>query len=950
MSSQLSLAMVAVFLLCSYTLAAQISADSIPPLVDSLIQVSRAHTGNTEFEEASAASKLAGEAALDCCGENSAAYAAYLFNEGRIRDFMGRLKESLPWYIQSRELRGQVLGTDHVEYGKSCNNLAITYDVMGRYEEAEPLYLEVLAIREVVYGRRSTTCAAILANLGGMYSSMGDNDVAEQMILEALDIRRELLGEDHQLFGQNLVLLASHYLGIRNDRDAEPLLLQAKDIFEAQEQLDFYDYLSVLEHLGDLYESLSDFEAAKTYLEQAAELIERALGKDNRTYAASLNYLAALAFSAGELEKSEAYLKEELTILKQLGYQENQDYGVALQDLSQIYHRRGESLLALETLDQGLEILAKALPPSHKWYRNALWDKATIEQSLGNFQSAADLYRRIATLEQQPLANAIRHLSDQELSAFTKEYYWYLSRSLALAEDYPAVADLFYDRILLYKGFLLDNAVAVRQNSQKDESTRILYRQLKGYHRRLAALYSDYQADEEEIRELEEMAELVEKELVRNQAQYARLSFNFNWQQLQAQLLPSEASIELVAYQKAANVNQPFEGYYAALLLLPEVNQPIFVGLGAEEDLAELLNVATGNQEAINDLYQWGSSGQQLYQLVWGPIQATLDQYPAIKKVYLSGDGLMHRLNISAIPNPDNKAIGQRYEIVVLNSTRNLLNKQQKEAVASQQTAVLYGGIDYGTTELSSTANKSMEDTSIDSRRGAYNNTLRGYDPESGYWQSLPWTEVETEYAKEVLQEAGYAATLYTGDLASEAQFKEIVSAESSPNLIHLATHGYFFEPPETKNKANLLPFARAEEDLIRSGLILADGNYAWSYGHSRTIDTEDGILTALEISQLELDDTELVILSACETGLGKIQQTEGVYGLQRALKLAGVKYIIISLWQVPDYQAQAFMSTFYLAWLEESKSIPEAFQDAQAYMRARYKNPFEWAGFMLIQ
>ena len=137
---------------------------------------------------------------------------------------------------------------------------------------------------------------------------------------------------------------------------------------------------------------------------------------------------------------------------------------------------------------------------------------------------------------------------------------------------------------------------------------------------------------------------------------------------------------------------------------------------------------------------------------------------------------------------------------------------------------------------------------------------------------------------------------------------------------------------------------------MIRSGLILSGGNHAWQTGKPFRPGFEDGILTAYEISQMNLSNTELVVLSACETGLGDIQGNEGVYGLQRAFKIAGVKYLIMSLWQVPDFHTQELMTTFYSKWLEDKMNIPDAFRAAQKVMKDKFKEPFYWAGFVLVE
>jgi len=180
---------------------------------------------------------------------------------------------------------------------------------------------------------------------------------------------------------------------------------------------------------------------------------------------------------------------------------------------------------------------------------------------------------------------------------------------------------------------------------------------------------------------------------------------------------------------------------------------------------------------------------------------------------------------------------------------------------------------------------------------------------------------------------------------------------------LHVATHGFFFPDPKTTSAGFQTPptfqtpatfagpaFKVAQNPMIRSGLVLAGGNHAWKTGKPLHPDLEDGILTAYEISQMNLSNTELVVLSACETGLGDLVGNEGVYGLQRAFKIAGVRYLIMSLWQVPDFQTQVFMSAFYKHWLEGKMAVPEAFRATQSELKAKYGEAFKWAGFVLVE
>lgn len=209
-----------------------------------------------------------------------------------------------------------------------------------------------------------------------------------------------------------------------------------------------------------------------------------------------------------------------------------------------------------------------------------------------------------------------------------------------------------------------------------------------------------------------------------------------------------------------------------------------------------------------------------------------------------------------------------------------------------------------------------------------------------------------------LLTGAGLQPVVRKGGAATEAFFKTIgEAAPGTPRILHIATHGYFFPDPkpsaagfETSPTVDEPVFKRSEHPMIRSGLLLAGANHAWVTGKPLRPGLEDGVLTAYEISQMDLSKTELVVLSACETGLGDIQGNEGVYGLQRAFKIAGAKYLVMSLWQVPDFQTQELMTVFYQKWLTENMPIPDAFQAAQQLMRKKYEHPYFWAGFVLVE
>ena len=509
-----------------------------------------------------------------------------------------------------------------------------------------------------------------------------------------------------------------------------------------------------------------------------------------------------------------------------------------------------------------------------------------------------------------------------------------------------------FDNSLFYKGFLLQTAGQLKRLSLSNPAAAENFNLLKSYERRLAAQYAQPIADRDntDIADLEAKANDLEKELARTVAGFGQALRQVKWQEVQAALKPGEAAIEFVSY-RFYQKKKTDSTMYAALLLLPGKNSPKFISLFEEKQLTALLKTDGSPQATFyNDLYATAKKGSQLYDLIWKPISAALPQGAT---VYCSPSGLLHRINLGAIPTPDGRTLAEKTRLTMLGSTRQLVIPSVS-ATQTSATAQLYGCIQYDAAPTLA-ANTPAKPEDLATRRGpdiAQNDsTLRGEN-----WNYLRWTEVEISAAANILKSKGITSTLKKGPEATEESFKALGQGGPSPRVLHLATHGFFFpDPKESKpNEGQAIGekiFKVSDNPMIRSGLLLAGGNHAWKTGKPLRPGLEDGILTAYEISQMNLANTELVVLSACETGLGDLVGNEGVYGLQRAFKIAGARYLIMSLWQVPDFQTQVFMTAFYKHWLEGKMAVPEAFRATQAELRGRYSGEaFKWAGFVLVE
>jgi CHAT domain-containing protein len=315
------------------------------------------------------------------------------------------------------------------------------------------------------------------------------------------------------------------------------------------------------------------------------------------------------------------------------------------------------------------------------------------------------------------------------------------------------------------------------------------------------------------------------------------------------------------------------------------------------------------------------------------------------KTIYLAPSGLTHQINFKALPINDNQTFGEQFEIKLVGSTASIIDyKPTSFQEKKDLEIILYGGIDY---------NKKNNEIKTDENQNSFNAlATRSGILEFNY---LPGTNIEVEKINTEAKKFNFNTIVKTEKNANEESLKQL-DGKTAPFVLHLATHGFFFENikqekqddfilMEENTKKNI--YKSSEDPMMRSGLIFAGANKFWGKSKEETT-TEDGILTAKEISNLDLSHCQLVVLSACETGLGQVNGSEGVFGLQRAFKMAGVKNIIMSLWKVPDSQTAELFELFYSECFS-GKSIQEAFQSTQAKMKTKY-SPYYWAGFILLE
>jgi CHAT domain-containing protein len=976
--------------------------------VDSLLLVARELANKGDFDKALEVNTSAEKLALQKFGQESIAYGKTCFNRGRILYFQSNYPESEKWYLLTKSIWEKILDKMHPYYASCLNNLALLYGDMGDYDKAEPMYNEAIAIREKLFGKKHTDYVASvnnlatlfiekgyyekaesllleiqiirenlfgkdspdyargLNNLAVLYHFMGEYEKVEPFLLGAIAIREKLLGKDNPEYARALNNLANYYDEMGDYKKVESLYLEAKTIREKILDKDHPDYAQSLANLGTLYMNLQQNEKAESFLQESLTICEKTLGNSHPNYAMQLGNLAGLYHNMGDLQKAKIfYLKAKDIYAAALG-KEHPDYAMGLINLGALYVDLKDYPKAEQFFLEGLAIRKKVLGTDHSSYASALSGLARLDWHTHHFEATKSYLLEADKIEKKLLLNATRHLSERELLAYVQNFERGLNQHFSFTQIQSGLAEVSFNDILFHKGFLLNGASKMHNLTLANPIFSSKSNELKSYHRRLAAEYTKPIDERKNVTELEEKANALEKDLARSIAGFSEVTQQVTWQEVRQKLKPNEAAIEFVHYQ-FVNPNPTDSTMYAALVLRPGMKQPTLIPLFEAKQLDTLLKTQGKTKpEYINQLYALSNPKKSLYQLIWKPLEQELI---GTTTVYYSPSGLLHRLNLNAIPLPTptlaqnkNQTLADRYQLIELGSTRQLVIAAPKttvDTINAKNTiaAQLYGSIQY---EMDSSAVKVAavdltKNTSTSPRGidfGLADSSLRG-----GKWNYLKWTEVEINTLELILTDAGLKADVHKAYGATEESFKRIGADKPSPRIVHLATHGFFFPDPKlqaknepTLNGANEPVFKISEHPMIRSGLILSGGNHAWQTGKSIRPGLEDGILTAYEISQMNLSNTELVVLSACETGLGDIQGNEGVYGLQRAFKIAGAKYLVMSLWQVPDFHTQELMTTFYSKWLEDKMSLPDAFRAALKVMKDKFKDPFYWAGFVLVE
>ena len=832
---------------------------------------------------------------------------------------------------------------------------AIQYVMTGNHKEAIPLLERI--IDQWPSSRPVRELAAFMQCLGNSYIEVGKLNEAENLYLKALNMLDKNKERGVDTYRYICDALGVLYCQVYNYEKAKYYTSLSKQLHE--EYMDFsVTYIRSLSNCALAESGLNHPFVAKLLMDVALHYMRKGIGNktaesivgnlsslqsitgvefrndffnqvsqtfQSRPYIRLLSNAAMINQQAGFWEDAVMCIKESIALSEKIG----EPVGLIYNNLATLY-------LAQSRVDESLLYFEKASALCQTDYeKNEVWFNYALALWLAHSKQCVNVAIKVSENLTQSIAYNFAFLSQEERTIFYNHFEYYLPIiNLILYESGDEKQyGYIYNNILTTKGLLLRTANGIKNTILESGTSQMI-----NDYNRMVSLRQQMLNEKDSIEhvKLNKEAELLDKALSRSAASYGVFATNsaIKWENIRNNLKDNEIAIEFynipIAYP--SDTIQKINGgpRYCAVILKQNSRNPHIIPLCKENELEDL---------DIDLLY----NDSLLYKLIWKPMEKEL---VGVKNIYFAADRELHKIAVEYALTPEGNRMNDIYNLFRLSSTRVLAEQQNK---ASTNNAVLFGGLRYDleSDQLIAESRSSGLKTIKAARSAGFDNFRYGVEYRPGTKE-----EVEEIYQDYQLTKKAHCK-LITDIAGTEAAFKNLVGQDVG--VIHLATHGFFWTEEEAEKRSYVSFLANPMQQdsfedtaLMRSGLFFSGANIGLA-GEQLPDDVEDGILTAQELSSMNLGNVDMVVMSACQSGLGETSG-EGVFGLQRGFKLAGANTLLMSLWKVDDEATKILMTEFYKKYLA-GESKHDALHLGQLKLRSNpeFSDPEYWAAFILL-
>ena len=876
-------------------------------------------------------------------GAENSRYAQALSNIGLLYTSIGEYQEANGFYVQASEIYNKINATESADYANLLTNIGNASYYLGDYPNAANKYKQSIVIKKKTLGENQPDYATSLNNLGLVCSKMGDYQTALKYYIQAVEIWKKNYGEENRDYATAINNIAVLYEEIGDYQNALKYNLKVLEIRKIVLGEEHPDYAKSLSNIGDTYSSLKDYPNALKYNQMSLDATKKSLGEKHPNYAQALNNIGVVYSLSGDYQTALKYYMQALELQKDILGTQHPSYAETANNIGLAYLKMGNNDTALKYFSEALEIYGNALGKEHN-------DYALTLNNIGYSYYKANNIDKAVMMNSKALAickyNLVRNFSF--MTAHEREAYWNANlkvfnngiRYSLCANNDTLVEKDAYNIELIKKGLLLVSEINLTNIIMESGSKELIaeYNDLKKMNQALnEELEKTISERKFDCDSLVDAIQKKERHVIESSKEFGDATnfININWQDVQNALKPNDVAIEFTHHKLETDTTN-----YAAIILTKEMESPVCVPLFNNKEIAHMLRgIAPAKPDVPAEDDNRGATtvaakrqgiyeSTSLYNALWKPLEKYFPENP---RIFFAPSGDLHQIAVEYAPINHEQTISDKYEIYRVSSTRFLAMDYMPRPLKN---SVLYGGIYYD----SDTTVMKQESERYSTRSATYSSFAElNKDESRGSLNYLPGTRTEVEDIVGKLKKKKVKATIYEGSTANEESFKAL--SGNNISVLHIATHGFFLPTDEKLS---------GDQSLIQSGLLLSGANYAWQ-NQPLPEGVEDGILTAKEISFMDLRKTDLVVLSACQTALGEITG-EGVFGLQRGFKKAGVRTIIMSLWPVDDNATLLMMTEFY-ANLTKGMTKREAFLAAQNKVKttAGFENPRYWATFIML-
>jgi len=879
-------------------------------------------------------------------------YGSLLNNFANLYHSKGNYLDAEEYYLKANKHFAKTEGKKAYNYSVGTENLGNLYGEMGRYEKAKQLFIISLGINEELFGENSLEYAKSLNDLAFTNHHLGDYVTSEKEFRQSLEIKKSLAGENTPTYNRTLNNLAVLYLDYGNSTEALKILEPLVNMARNQVNSSPFSFITYAQNLVVLYFQLNEFDKANSLQMEIIEIQKNITGEINHEYAMMLNNSAEIHRRRDDFKKSEEYLFKAREILEELGHDNTMDYLVIKYAIGINYLDKKDYQNAKNSLEETLNIARKSLNKKNALYIDILINLGEALKKLNELEKAEPMYAEAMDIYAEIADYDLTFMSTIERSEYLHQIKIHLALynafALQLSRKNERVIEDIYNYNVGFKNLELRSNIKQKNQILASTSTKLKdeYEDLQNNREYLHKLYQlpeiELQNSGINVDSLELSTNKLEKKIYAYLGnQNGSRNNKMDYKNLSQMLSTGEVAIEMIRIPHYGDEKSEFDIDYLGIIIYPngenKYDHVVYKnGRKLENELSDLYYSKLFNK----------SDDVNSYHIFWKPIADKILDY---NTVYLSRSGIFNIINVNTLKGFESQQyVIDTWDIHYVTSTTDIDKIKSKKGsidATNSGNIHLFGYPDYYYNLATQMGDQSFNDVEKLT-------SSRQIDAELQYISELPGTKREVESINEILSGKGWDSKIYIDKQATEANIKAL----NNPKVLHLATHGFFeFENQESSASATSLNRSMTlSQPLLRSGIMMAGSAYVLKLVKENVpfiSEFEDGVLNGFEASNLRLDNTDLVVLSACLTSVGaaKVNDNESYFGMLSAFLSAGAESVIASCWSVDDEATKDLMISFYSNWSPE-ENYYNAFKKAQLATKEKYDQPYYWGAFIMVE